>query len=197
MVSAPALISNLSEQVLYEEVRRNWFAVFTMPQHEKSVARQLHLRGVESFLPTYDSLRSWKNRQQVTLALPLFPSYLFVRIAKPERFRVLQAPGVLRIVGNHCEPIPVPDETIEFLGSDLCLSGLEPFGELVVGQSVRIKSGAFRGLRGTLVRRNNNAMFVLNIELIHRHVAVQVHADSLEPISPEIQQSAGNGQKFS
>jgi hypothetical protein len=32
---------------------RNWHAVYTIPQHEKSVAKHLEMREIESFLPVY------------------------------------------------------------------------------------------------------------------------------------------------
>ncbi len=162
---------------------RQWYAVFTVPQNEKSAATHLALRDVESFLPTYQSVRVWKNRQRVELVLPLFPSYLFVRIGRRERGKVLGVPGVLRIVGNTREPLPVPDTTIEFLRSDLCSNKIEPYSELVVGQKVRIRDGAMRGLQGTLIRKNNSSLrFVLTVDLIHQHAAVEIGAENLEPV---------------
>lgn len=162
---------------------RQWFAVFTIPQNEKSAARHLSLRDVESFLPTYHTVHVWKNRQRVPLSLPLFPSYLFVRISRRERGKVLGSPGVLRIVGNPREPLPVPDSTIEFLRSDLCASKAEPFHELVVGQKVRIRSGAMSGLQGVLVRKNNHFRFVLSVDLINQHAAVEIGAENLEALA--------------
>lgn len=162
---------------------RQWYAVFTIPQNEKSAARHLGMRDIESFLPTYNSLRVWKNRQRVNLCLPLFPSYLFVRIGKPQRSAVLASPGVLRIVGNSREPLPIPETTIEFLRSDLCRQKIEPYRELVVGQKVRIRNGAMSGLQGVLVRKNNNLRFVLTIDLINQHAAVEVGAENLEPVT--------------
>jgi transcription antitermination factor NusG len=164
-------------------VDRHWYAVFTVPQNEKSAARHLSLRDVESFVPTYQSTRVWKNRQRVQLALPLFPSYLFARIGSRERRKVLGAPGVLRIVGNTREPLPVPDATIEFLRSDLCVNRIEPYRELVVGQKVRIRRGAMCGLQGVLVRKNNNLRFVLTVDLINQHAAVEIGAENLEPVT--------------
>lgn len=162
---------------------KRWFAVFTVPQNEKSAARQLGLRDVESFLPTYTTVRVWKNRQRVQLILPLFPSYLFVRIDRRERGKVLGSPGVLHIVGNYREPLPVPDAAIEFLRSAACQSKIEPYRELVVGQKVRIREGAMRGLQGVLVRKNNNLRFVLTVDLINQHAAVEIGAENLEPVA--------------
>lgn len=161
---------------------RRWYAVFTVPRNEKSTARQLNLREIESFVPTCESVRLWKNRQRVRVVQPLFPCYLFVRIARPERSRVLASPGVLRIVGNSREPLPVADATIEFLRSDLWANKLEPYREIIVGQRVRIRSGAMEGLEGVLVRKNNNLRFVLSVDLINQHAAVEIDADRLEPV---------------
>lgn len=162
---------------------RQWYAVFTVPQNEKSAVRHLSQRDVESFLPTYSTVRVWKNRQRVGLVLPLFPSYLFVRIGRRERGKVLGSPGVLRIVGTHREPVPVPEATIEFLRSDLCARKIEPYHELAVGQRVRIRDGAMSGLQGVLVRRNNNLRFVLTVDLINQHAAVEIGAEYLEPVA--------------
>jgi transcription antitermination factor NusG len=161
---------------------RRWYAVFTVPQNEKAVAKHLALREVESFLPTYETERIWKNRQRVHLVLPLFPSYLFVRISNRERGRVLRSPGVLRLVGTSKGPIPVPDSIIEFLRSDLCNGKVEPYHELVVGNRVRIKAGAMQGLEGVLIRKNDNLRFVLTIEMINQHAAVQIGSENLEPV---------------
>lgn len=160
---------------------RNWYAVFTVPQNEKSVVRHLNLREVESFLPTYETVRVWKNRQRMKLVLPLFPSYLFVRINPRERAKVLQSPGVLHIVGNGREYVPLPDPEIEFLRTGLCTQRIEPFRELFVGEKVRIKSGVMQGVCGTLVRKASGFRFILTLELINQHVAAQVDAEDLEP----------------
>ena len=61
-----------------------WYAAYTSANHEKRVAEQLVVRSVEHFLPVYASVRRWKDRR-VTLQLPLFPGYVFVRMALQDR----------------------------------------------------------------------------------------------------------------
>jgi transcription antitermination factor NusG len=161
---------------------RNWHAVYTIPQHEKTVVKHLEMREIESFLPVYETVRVWKNRQRMKIVLPLFPTYLFVHISLRERARVLQSPGVLQIVGNGmCACIP--DSEVEFLRSGFCRQRIEPYRELVIGKKVRIKSGVMQGLQGTLVRKSNRLRFVLTVESIHQHAAIQVNAEDLEPIA--------------
>ena len=161
---------------------RHWFAVFTVPQNEKSAVKHLGLREVESFLPTYETVRVWKNRQRKKIVLPLFPSYLFVHINSRERAKVLQSPGVLHIVGNGSEHVRLQDTEIEFLRSGLCRKRIEPYRELVVGEKVRIKGGVMRGVCGTLVRKGSGVRFVLTLEMINQHAAVEVDAEDLEPL---------------
>jgi transcription antitermination factor NusG len=161
---------------------RRWHAVFTLPQNEKSVVKHLEIREIESFLPTFETIRLWKNRQRKTIVLPLFPTYLFVRINSLERAKVLQSPGVLAIVGKNREQSPIPDAEIEFLRSDLCRHRIEPFHELVIGKRVRIRSGVMSGVEGTLVRKGASMRFVLTLDLINQHAVIQVNADSLEAV---------------
>jgi len=169
-----------------EEIRaalgfeRNWYAVFTIPQNEKSAARHLTLRSIETFLPTYETLRVWKNRQRMKIELPLFPRYLFVHIDHSERVRVLQSPGVLHIVGSGRNYAPLDDAEVEFLRAGLSGRNIEPYRELVVGEKVRIKTGVMQGLVGTLVRKSSSLRFVLTLDLINQHAAVEVDADTLE-----------------
>ena len=167
-------------------IERKWFAVFTIPQNEKSALRHLAMRDVESFLPTYETLRIWKNRQRKKCVLPLFPSYLFVRINQCERGKVLQTPGVLHIIGNGRHSVPLEDAQVEFLRSGFKGRNLEPFTELVVGEKVRIETGVMQGVEGVLVRKSNQFRFVLSINLINQYAAVEVDADALKPIPAHI-----------
>ena len=167
---------------IHLETERLWCAVFTVPQNEKSVVRHLDLRQVESFLPTYETVKVWKNRQRVRVVLPLFPTYLFVRIDRRERVKVLESPGVLQIVGNGREPIPISDMEIEFLRTGFQGHKIEPYQELVVGERVRIKCGSMQGVEGVLVRKNNSLRFVMALEMINQHASVEIGAEYLEPI---------------
>ena len=60
-------------------------------QHEKTVADVLSARGLEIFLPLYESLRRWKDREKL-LTLPLFPGYVFVRGGHERRMQVCDNP---------------------------------------------------------------------------------------------------------
>ena len=179
--SVPAYGLN-SPAIATADDERAWFAVFTLPQNERSVRRRLDVLAIESFLPTFELTRVWKNRQKTTVDAPLFPTYLFVHISRVERWRVVESPGVVSIVGNSRGPIPLSNAEIEFLRSDFCRSRIAPFPEIAVGQRVRIKCGPMGGVTGTLVRRKGLLRFVLNVQLINLQASVEVDAQDIEPI---------------
>ncbi len=159
----------------------HWFAVYTCSHHEKRVALHLAGRQIESFLPLYAARHRWKNRCEAVVELPLFPNYVFVRMASRERVRILEVPGVLSLVGFGRRPTPLPDLEIEALRSGLGRRKIEPHPYLVIGERVRIKAGAMMGMEGVLVRKKNNFRMVLALDVIMQSVAVEVDADDLEP----------------
>lgn len=164
-----------------EYLEPRWYAAYTSANHEKRVALQLGQRSVEHFLPVYESVRRWKDRQ-MTLSLPLFPGYLFVRLALRDRLQVLQVPGVARLVGFHGAATPLPDEEIESLRRALA-DGLrpEPHPYLNTGHRVRITTGPLAGHEGILKRRKGGLRIVLSIELIERSISVEIDASSVIP----------------
>ena len=158
-----------------------WYAAYTCAQHEKRVAAELGMREVEHFLPLYSSVRRWKDRR-VTLELPLFPGYVFVRLALRERLRVVQIPSVVRLVGFNGLPTALPDEEMEILRTGICQSlRAEPHPFLTVGRRVRIIRGPFAGLEGVVKRKKSGMRVVVSLELIQRSVAVDVDAADVLP----------------
>jgi transcription antitermination factor NusG len=148
--------------------------------HEKRVSEQLEHNGVEHFLPTYESVRRWKDRR-VKLQLPLFPGYLFVRIALESRLKVLQIRSVIRLVGFNGCPLALPDWDIEALRQALANKlRCEPHPYLKIGRRVRMRSGPLQGMEGILANCKNQFRVVLSIELIMKSIAVEVDVADLE-----------------
>jgi transcription antitermination factor NusG len=156
--------------------------VYTCANHEKRVADQFASRDVEHFLPQYESVRRWKDRK-VWLQLPLFPGYLFVHLALQERLRVLQVPGVVRLVGFEGSPTPMPEEDLErireFLGRGW---HAEPHPYLPAGRRARVVCGPLARMEGIVLRRKNRSRLVLSFDLIQRSMAVEMDEADLEAL---------------
>ena len=95
-----------------------WFAAYTNANHEKKVSHQLQRKMISHYLPVYRSVRRWKDRN-VNLEMPLFPGYVFVRIALHDRSEVLRIPGVACLVSFNGMPAEIPANEIETLRASL------------------------------------------------------------------------------
>jgi transcription antitermination factor NusG len=160
---------------------RQWYAIYTCANREKRVAAHLAARGVEHYLPFYQSVREWSDRR-VRLQLPLFPGYLFVHTSLADRLAVLTAPGVVSLVGVAGRPTPLAAELICSLREGINQLSLEPFPYLTAGQRVSIHSGPLRGLTGILLRRRSGPRVVISIDAIERSILVDICAEDLCPL---------------
>lgn len=181
MVSDAARIMRAVERpgLAPDHVEPRWYAAYTRAQHEKRVAQQLEQRAVENFLPVYEAVHRWKDRR-MRLQLPLFPGYLFVRLALRDRLQVLQVPGVVRLVGFNGAPVALAEEEVESLRRAL-VEGVrtEPHPYLRVGRRVRITTGPLAGREGILKRWKGDLRVVLSTELIQRSILVDIDASAV------------------
>jgi transcription antitermination factor NusG len=183
MLSA-SRVESLAERVVEQEAcagddlqalgQPHWYAAYTRANHERRVADQLTERGVEHYLPQYESVRKWKDRK-VRLQMPLFPGYVFVHLALQKRLNVLQVPGVACLVGFAGKPVAVPEEEFARIRGFL-KQGLraEPHPYFTSGRRVRVRSGPLEGMEGIVLRRKNGCRLVVSLELIQRAMAVDV-----------------------
>jgi transcription antitermination factor NusG len=170
--------------VTAHELNSCWFAAYTTCRHEKRVAQHMTQRGIDHYLPLYSAERKWRDGSRVKLELPLFPCYIFVRIKRAERVNVLSVPGTLALVGGTGgEPAPLPDAAIEALRTGAREHKIENHPLLRVGEMARIRSGAFAGMEGVIVRKKGGCRIVLTLEQIMQSVAVEVDEDDLECVT--------------
>jgi transcription antitermination factor NusG len=159
-----------------------WFALYTRSRHEQLVKRLLDGKGIENFLPLHERTSQWTDRKK-KLSLPLFPGYLFVRIASSNRLGVLKTPGAVYIVGNGIDLLPIPEEQIASIQS-LVDRGLkyDPYPYIKIGSRVRIKDGPLSGVEGVLVRKKRRSCLVISVDIIQRSVSVETDGWSVERI---------------
>jgi transcription antitermination factor NusG len=182
----PPLDSQSGTVLSADCLESRWYAAYTCANHEKRVREQLEQRSVESFLPVYETVRRWKDRR-MRLQLPLFPGYVFVRMAVVDRLRVLQVPGVVRLVGFNGQLAALPDEEIEALKNGLAGGvRVEPHPFLTAGRRVRIKAGPLEGREGILLRRKGSLRVVLSIEVIQRSIVVDVDVADIQPLTRDV-----------
>ena len=138
-----------------------WYAVHTRNRAEKVASGQLSQKGIQTFLPLIAETRRWSDRSKV-ISLPLFPNYVFVRIAMTgrERLQVLKTVGVQAFVGAGGTPQPIPDKEIDDVKrvfQERVECSPHPFCQ--VGDKVRIRGGCLDGVEGIFVGKNTDRSF--------------------------------------
>ena len=190
MSLSSANLTNRAQQSDFHAIHRSerflephWYAAYTCANHEKRVAAELLARGFTHFLPLYSSMRRWKDRR-VSLEMPLFPGYVFVRVALGDRLSLWQVPSLVRLVGFNGQPTALADEEIDTLQKGLTRQlNAEPHPYLTVGRRVRVASGPLRGLEGVVMHRKNGWRLVISLDLIMRSVSVEIEDTDLVPVS--------------
>ncbi len=162
-----------------------WYALQTRPRHEQAVAAQLDREGVEVFLPLVCQTRRWSDRRKV-IRVPVFPNYLFVRIAlecNEQKVFVLRRNGVVGFVGPNREATPIDESQIKSVRTLMSTKAdFQPHPYIAAGQRVRIRSGALKGLEGILLRTADDDHLVLSIDLINKSVIVRIKGYEVEAV---------------
>ena len=160
-----------------------WFLVHTHPKGERKADWHLGAQGFRTYLPQFrKTIRH--ARQLRTVQAPLFPRYLFVilDLGRDRWLSVRSTIGVSRLLTyQDGRPIPVPDGVVESLigHCDGNLTRLDT--GLVKGQHVRILSGPFADLVGTLERLDGAGRVQVLLEMMGTSVPVTLHRSALSP----------------
>jgi len=170
-----------------------WFALYTRHQHEKAVAQSLANKGIEVFLPLYNSARRWKDRVK-QLSLPLFPNYVFVFAPLDCRGAVVRTPGVYDFVRQGGWPAPISAGEISAVRQAVEKGlSVEPHPFLKTGDRIRLRSGPLEGIEGILIRKKNFYRLVVSVLLLERSVAVEADAADVERVTerrPQVEPAA-------
>jgi transcriptional antiterminator RfaH len=132
-----------------QHLQRNWYVVYSKPHREEQALFHLGAKGVESFFPRLFLPGSTEKKKRI---VPLFPSYLFVRVhLASEAHYVVWSPGVKRIVSFSDTPVPIEDSVVNFLREQADVQGVIPArSQLTRGREVEISGGPFNGLLGVI-----------------------------------------------
>src|SRR5579863_2889474 len=160
-----------------------WYAIYTRFRHEKTVAQVLTRKGLETFLPLYESAHRWKDRTKL-VSLPLFPCYVFLKGSLDRRLDVMNTPGFHAFVSAAGQPAAIPPNEIEAIRRTIESGArVNPYPFMKCGERVRVKCGPLTGVEGILVRMKNQFRLVVSVEMLGKAVAVEVDAYLVEKVS--------------
>ena len=105
-----------------------------------------------------------------------------MQIPLAERLRVLELPGVVRLVSSRGQAVAIANSEIDCLRQGLTAGGkAEPHSFLRIGERVHVVTGPFSGCTGILLRKKDALRVVVSLDIIMRSVAVEVDACDIEP----------------
>jgi transcription antitermination factor NusG len=162
---------------------QGWYAAYVKSRHEFATRAELCGKGIDAYVPAMKRLRNWKDRRKL-VEFPLFPGYIFARLqpCAHDFLQVLRTRGVVNLLSaEQGMPIAVPDEEINSLRL-LIESGcdINIYPHLKEGTKIFVKRGIFKGASGTIVRKQDQYMLMVNINILGRSVGVKIYADDME-----------------
>lgn len=164
-------------------LEQKWYALTVPYQHEQRTEKALQSKGLETLVPVYRSRRQWSDRVK-DVELPLFAGYVLCQFDLAQRIRVLDTPGVSKIVGFGGAVTALEDCEVAGIQRLVALKvPLAPWPYLKAGDRVKVEHGPMRGLEGTLLRTKDTMHLVIGVELLQRSLAVEVDRESVIPQS--------------
>ena len=161
---------------------KRWFLVHTLPKKELKAEMHLYAQGFIAYLPQFKKTVR-HARRLLTVQSPVFPRYLFVALdLKRDRWLSIRSTvGVSGLFTQNGQPCPVPVGIVESLIERSEGNVLRLDGSLVKGQAVRILSGPFADLIGTLEQLDATGRTRVLLNLMGASVPVALNRAVLAP----------------
>jgi transcription antitermination factor NusG len=167
-----------------ESIKTEWFVFYTKSRQEKKVNELLLKNEFQSFLPTQKVMRQWSDRKK-KVEVPLFNSYIFVKIEDYRIVDVLKIPGVSWNIRHNGKPAFLRQKEYELI-SRYVQTGLfievSQNSELVAGDKVKVIDGPMKGFMGTLTKRNTENLFSVFIDSLNYSLTIQIDSQVLEKV---------------
>jgi len=159
---------------------RRWWLLHTKSRQEKKVAEALYVQRVPFYLPLIQT-KSVVGGRTRTVWTPLFRGYVFLWGREEDRLAALKTN---RLAAIH----PVTDGAK--LGRDLAGfasliakgARLTPEAQIAAGQRVRVKSGAFAGHEGLVMKRRGKTKLLVVLEALLQGASLDIEDHLLETL---------------
>ena len=161
---------------------KRWSLVQTRPRNEKHSAKNLLNHGIVTYIPLLTKVEI-HNRSKRYLHLPMFPGYFFACPNLEEETFIRRDKCVwnLKVLNGSEEDLLLKELTIvrqaELLSRE-CKLLVNP--GIREGDTVILKRGPLKGNDVIVVKRENEATLVVNLNLLNRNILIRCNADDVE-----------------
>lgn len=172
--------ANLLDQEQPSE--ETWWLFYTRSRQEKQLMRRLRDLDVKHYAPQIPHRkRSPAGRVRTTYA-PLFNNYVFMCGAEDDRYKAVCTGCIVKY-----EPINDTEQFIADLKQIHCLVNtgvpLTIESRIEAGEPVRVRSGAFAGYEGIVIRRDQETRLLVSVQFMDQGVSVKLEDCQLESIA--------------
>jgi transcription antitermination factor NusG len=163
---------------------KKWYALYVSSRQEKKVENGLLKKGIEAYTPVVKTMKQWSDRKKM-VELPLIKGYVFVKHADHEKEQVFTVNGIVNYVSFEKKPAIVQEKEIQLL-KDMISFGYETsvanYDHFTTGNNVKIVQGDFKGLFGTIIKKDKNEFFAVALNSIQQHVIIKLPSAILEKV---------------
>lgn len=160
-----------------------WFVLHTRSRQEKILARELAAAKVGVFLPQVSCVRFYAGRK-VTVEVPLFPGYVFLRGSRDQAYFADRTKRVAQII-SVCDQIQL-DEELKSLHVALSVNAsLNPFPYLKCGLRVVVREGPMRGLTGKIEGFASRDRLILQVQMLGQATSLEIDGSLLDVLDEE------------
>ena len=178
------------------EGNKEWYVVNTYAGHENRVKENLERRmetmGLQDYLfrviVAEEKEIEYKNGKEVEKVKNLFSGYVFVEMIMTDEawYIVRNTPGVTGFIGSSgggAKPFPVAEDEMESILRRLGMSERRVNVDFAVGDRVKILSGAFDGVEGTVEELNNETQTAVVLTILFgRETPTEISYSYLEKV---------------
>ena len=142
---------------------KQWYVVNTYSGHENKVKEKLEMRAQSMDMKDYifrvivpeQKIIEEKDGQTKEKIKKMFPGYILVEMVMSDEawYAVRNTPGVTGFIGSSgkgAKPTPLQPYEVDNILNNMGMSRLDVNKELEVGSKVKIVSGPFSGMFGTI-----------------------------------------------
>lgn len=179
-----------------DELQKEWYVVNTYAGHENKVKENLQRRVETMNLQDYlfriivaeESEIEYKNGKKTEKVKNLFPGYLFVEMIMTDEawYIVRNTPGVTGFIGSSgggAKPFPVAEAEIDSILRRLGMSEKQVQIDFGVGDRVKILSGPFANVEGTVEELHDDAQTAIVLTILFgRETPTEIAYGDLEKI---------------
>lgn len=178
------------------EGNKEWYVVNTYAGHENRVKENLERRmetmGLQDYLfrviVAEEKEIEYKNGKEVEKVKNLFSGYVFVEMIMTDEawYIVRNTPGVTGFIGSSgggAKPFPVAEDEMESILRRLGMSERRVNVDFTIGDRVKILSGAFDGVEGTVEELDNETQTAVVLTILFgRETPTEINYSDLEKV---------------